>query len=107
MKKADVKIGETYTAKVSGKLVPVKLVGTHTYGGWIGINMETNRHVQIKTAARLRSKVLNAAERTQLAKDRVVFLQPALSGAAWCLWGARLNPAKRGARLCLAVSEGA
>lgn len=54
MKKNQVRIGETYTVKVSGQLAPVRVKGTSPYGGWIGVNTKTNREVRIRTAARLR-----------------------------------------------------
>ena len=41
MKRRDIKIGETYIAKVSGKLVPVRIKGESPYGGWDAINTTT------------------------------------------------------------------
>jgi hypothetical protein len=61
MKKKDVKVGETYAAKVSGKLVKVKITRESVYGGWDGQNLETGHAVRIKTAARLRAVVEPAA----------------------------------------------
>lgn len=57
MKKADVVIGETYIAKVSGKLAPVRIVSESPYGGWYGRNTKTGREVFIRGAQRLRSKI--------------------------------------------------
>jgi len=54
MKKAQVIIGETYVAKVSGTLAPVRITGVSPYGGWFGVNAKTNRQVRIKSAQRLR-----------------------------------------------------
>jgi hypothetical protein len=54
MKKSEVKIGGTYTVKVSGRLVPVRITGTSPYGGWVGMNTKTSREVRIRTAAKLR-----------------------------------------------------
>ena len=54
MKKAQVIIGETYVAKVSGILAPVRIDSVCSYGGWNGINAKTNRQVRIKSAQRLR-----------------------------------------------------
>lgn len=54
MKESQVRIGETYTVKVSGQLAPVRITGECPYGGWTGINTKTNREVRIRTAARLR-----------------------------------------------------
>lgn len=57
MKKADVKVGRCYRAKVSGKLATIKITGESRYGGWDAINTETNRAVHIKSAQRLRRPV--------------------------------------------------
>jgi len=58
MKKAEVEVGGRYTAKVSGKVVPVRIDAEHSSGdGWIGTNMETGREVRIKTARRLRERL--------------------------------------------------
>jgi len=57
MRKADVQIGATYIAKVSGKLTQVRLVRESPYGGWDGLNLATHREVRIRSAARLRAPV--------------------------------------------------
>lgn len=56
MKKKDVKIGAYYRAKVSDKLVTVKITGT-VNAGWNGVNTETDRTVYIRSAQRLRYEV--------------------------------------------------
>lgn len=56
MKKKDVQIGQTYWAKVSGRVVRVRLLSPSPYKGWDAINLETSRQVHIKTAARLRGE---------------------------------------------------
>lgn len=54
MKKAEVFIGRTYWAKVSGRVVPV-LIDSEAHGkGWNATNTKTGRTVRIMTAARLR-----------------------------------------------------
>jgi len=55
MKKKDVQIGGRYTAKVSGRLTVVKILGASPYGGWDGWNEKTGREVRIKSAQRLRA----------------------------------------------------
>ena len=57
MKKKDVKIGEVYMAKVSGKSVRVRVDSESRYGGWDGTNLLTGRQIRIKTVARLRPMV--------------------------------------------------
>lgn len=54
MRKAEVKIGATYAAKVSNAIVPVRIVRVSPYGGWEAVNERTGRAVRIKSAARLR-----------------------------------------------------
>ena len=57
MKKNQVRVGGTYTAKVSGFVVPVRILSESPHGGWLGINILTKREVRIKTAARLRREI--------------------------------------------------
>ncbi len=57
MKKNDVKIGETYFAKVSDKIARVRIDGENRHGGWDATNLETGKKVRIKSAQRLRSEV--------------------------------------------------
>jgi len=57
MKKAQIKIGATYVAKVSGKIARVKIIGESVYGGWDAMNQDTGRTIRIKSAARLRCEV--------------------------------------------------
>jgi hypothetical protein len=54
MKKAEVQIGNTYIAKVSGVLAKVRITGESPHGGWNGRNLATGREVRIRSAARLR-----------------------------------------------------
>ncbi len=50
------KIGGTYTAKVTDKLVPVRIEGENRHGGWDAVNLATGKKVRIKTAQRLRGE---------------------------------------------------
>jgi hypothetical protein len=54
MRKAQIEVGGIYVVRVSGNLVPVRIVGSSPYGGWVGTNTKTGREVRIKTAGRLR-----------------------------------------------------
>ena len=54
MKKKDVVVGGTYVAKVSERLVRVRITGENRYKGWDALNLVTGRTVYIRTAARLR-----------------------------------------------------
>ncbi|QDT60617.1 hypothetical protein SV7mr_31410 [Stieleria bergensis] len=53
MKKADVKIGGEYFAKVTNKKVTIRIDAENSSGGWDATNLATNKKVRIKTAARL------------------------------------------------------
>jgi len=57
MKKRDVEIGGTYTAKVSGKLARVLVTGESPFGGWCAVNLDTKREVRIRGAQRLRRRI--------------------------------------------------
>lgn len=54
MRKNQIRVGETYLAKVSGRIVPVRILEVATYGGWDALNTVTGRRVHIRSAARLR-----------------------------------------------------
>lgn len=54
MKKDQIKIGGTYLAKVTDKVVPVRLDKENPHGGWDATNLATNKKVRIKSAAKLR-----------------------------------------------------
>ncbi|MEX0652549.1 MAG: winged helix-turn-helix domain-containing protein [Phycisphaeraceae bacterium] len=54
MKKDDVKIGETYRAKVSDRLTTIRIDAEHTDRGWSATNLSTGKKVRIKSAQRLR-----------------------------------------------------
>lgn len=57
MKKNEVKIGRVYTAKVTNKLVQVRIEAESRYGGWDAINVSTGKKVRIKSPTRLRATV--------------------------------------------------
>jgi hypothetical protein len=57
MKKSDIHIGGIYAAKVSGSITHVRITGESRYGGWDAINVRTQRHVYIRSAARLRYEI--------------------------------------------------
>ena len=57
MKKSEVKIGGVYTAKVTNKLVQVRIDAESRYGGWDATNLATGKKVRIKSPARLRAAV--------------------------------------------------
>src|SRR5438445_8441149 len=54
MKKDEIKLGGTYLAKVSDKVVPVRIDAESTLGGWNATNLATDKKVRIKNAQRVR-----------------------------------------------------
>ncbi len=54
MKKNDVKIGQSYMAKVTNSVVPVRIDAVNSHGGWDAKNIASGRKVRIKSAQRLR-----------------------------------------------------
>ena len=54
MKKDEVKTGGIYKAKVTDKVVPVRLDAEHPSGGWEATNMITGKKIRVKSAQRLR-----------------------------------------------------
>ena len=65
MNKNEIQIGKAYLAKVTDKVVPVRIDAESRHGGWDATNLTTNKKVRIKSAQRLRGP---APEPT--AKDR-------------------------------------
>lgn len=59
MKQREVEVGGCYLVKVSGVLVPVRLAEESPFGGWVGVNMKTERRVRIRTAGKLRRPLSN------------------------------------------------
>jgi hypothetical protein len=78
MKKNEITIGGTYLAKVSDKVVPVRIEAESRHGGWDATNMATNKKVRIKSAQRLRGEV-KAGNKPQAEKPEPA--QPEASAA--------------------------
>jgi len=70
MKKNDIKIGSTYTAKITNRVVPVRIDRTNPHGGWDATNLATKKKVRIKSAAKLRG-VYRAGAKAESATSRV------------------------------------
>lgn len=56
MKKNEVDVGKVYQARVSDKLVDVRIDGENRHGGWDATNLATGKKVRIKSAQRLRGE---------------------------------------------------
>ena len=58
MKKAEIKIGGYYQAKISNRLTIVRIDSKTLHGnGWMVTNMNTNRQIRIRSAAKLRREM--------------------------------------------------
>lgn len=57
MRKTEVEIGAVYLAKVSGKLVEVRIESKCEFGGWYGKNIVTGRVIRLRSAMRLRRRI--------------------------------------------------
>jgi hypothetical protein len=79
MKKDQIRIGGTYLAKVTDKVVPVRLDAENPHGGWDATNLATNKKVRIKSAQRLRGP---APERDASQRARSVAEAQAADAAA-------------------------
>jgi hypothetical protein len=89
MKKNAVKVGGFYTAKVSDKLVTVRIDSTHSRTGWNATNTATGKRIHIKSAQRLRGVAKGSASaeageepkavvaKNAKAKDDLVVIVPA------------------------------
>lgn len=53
MKKSEVKVGHMYLAKVSDRVVQVRIDSRHSRGGWNATNTATGKRIHIKSAQRL------------------------------------------------------
>ncbi len=57
MKTNEVKVGSVYTARVTCRLVPVRIDGESRHGGWDATNLSTGKKVRIKSSQKLRGEV--------------------------------------------------
>ena len=53
MKAKDVQVGQVYAIKVAANVTSVRITEEHPYGGWSGININTNKPIRIRTASRI------------------------------------------------------
>ena len=66
MKKSEVIVGQIYATRIDGHVVPVQILyGIEKYDKssyWIGKNLETGGQIEIRSAARLKHKMLLDAD---------------------------------------------
>ena len=76
MKKNEVTLGGIYQAKVSNKIVDVRIEREHPNGGWEATNLTTGKTVRIKSAQRLRKTVSLQTQQTQPSITKSAFATP-------------------------------
>lgn len=79
VKKNSIEIGGLYTAKVSGKVVEVRIETAATGGGWVGVNTATGKRIRIKSAQRLR-RAVRQNERQEIAASNLAEYPPDAPG---------------------------
>lgn len=80
MKKDEVRIGSSYLAKVSDKVVTIRIDAENRNGGWDATNMATGKKIRIKSAQRLRgpaAKKKGKAEAGEAPADEIVATEAA------------------------------
>lgn len=82
MKKDEIKIGHTYSAKVSDRVVTVRIDSTNTHGGWNATNTATGKRIRIKSAQRLRRAVGDEVPAGRRTKKAAAEVTPADQGIA-------------------------
>ena len=84
MKKNEVQVGGVYSAKVSDKVVEVRIDAENRHGGWDATNLATNKKVHIKSAQRLRATVggQNAEPATPAEPEATATETPAVASKA-------------------------
>ena len=70
MKKNEVKIGGVYTAKVTNKIVQVRIDAESRYGGWDATNLATNKKVRIKSEPAAAPGRAGSSDATRHASDK-------------------------------------
>ena len=80
MKKAQVQVGRTYIAKVSGTLTAIRITGQSAHGGWDAVNTKTGRAIRVRSAARLRRPATVPVVTDQDVEAATAVCQKMLSG---------------------------
>ncbi len=80
MKKDEIKIGQCYEAKVSDRIVSVRIDSANSHGGWNATNTTTGKRIRIKSAQRLRRAVGDAAPANRRSKKAGAEIRPADEG---------------------------
>lgn len=70
MKKNEVKIGSVYTAKVTNKVVQVRIDAESRHGGWDATNLVTGKKVRVQSPQRLRAAVGDDGAKTTAKKGK-------------------------------------
>lgn len=85
MDKNEVKIGGIYIAKVTDRLVPVRIDSTHSKSGWNATNTKTGKRIHIKSAQRLRGAAEAEENKAPVPNEKKPKRLSALNAAAQVL----------------------
>jgi len=80
MKNSEVQIGKVYTAKVTDRLVPVRIDAESRYGGWDATNLATGKKIRIKSPQKLRGEVKGHGAKPAEVADAADAVGTALGG---------------------------
>ncbi|NLX54413.1 MAG: hypothetical protein GXY58_04810 [Planctomycetaceae bacterium] len=70
MKKDEVQIGKVFTAKVTDKVVSVRIDAENPHGGWDATNLATGKKIRIKGPQRLRAEVKSSGAKATTAAEQ-------------------------------------
>jgi len=76
VKKNEIEIGQVYSAKVTDKVVPVRIDKANPRGGWDATNLHTNRSVRIKSPRKLRGRATAPASHAGTPETKPAPKQP-------------------------------
>ena len=68
-KRNEIKVGEVYKAKVSNRVVEVRIDSINTHGGWNATNIATGKRIHIKGPQRLRCKAQGGRAKAEQQAD--------------------------------------
>ena len=70
MMKDEVQIGKVYTAKVTDKVVSVRIDAENPHGGWEATNLASGKKIRIKGPQRLRAEVKSSGAKATTASEQ-------------------------------------
>jgi hypothetical protein len=72
MLRSQIETGSTYLARVSGKVVPLKILRKLPTGGWRALNMLSGRKIRVKSGRRLLGVCADSTARAIEQAERLI-----------------------------------